>query len=162
MDLFKQTQQEMYKREKRRLEEFSASDVLEKQRRVNEWITNNKGYNLDNLRANLQKMYFDDIALANAFLEVYVILNYLFHLKTSSSLIKKYKKVIDRFDILQKLRDLVVESQGGIGTFTIRDEISDLIKNKRRDMLFIVHFVVDNTKITQKKSPYEEFEGSET
>lgn len=160
MDLLASPQQEAYKKQKLDIEKHSKQDVEEKKRRVNDWLDRNKGYDLDRLKKNIQRMDYDFICLAEALLEVSKILDYLYHIKVDSELIKGYYEKVESlgFD-LTKLAGLVYLSKNSFGYKNlINEKIREMIKDDIRNIRTIIMFIADDTKIHQKKSPYEYFE----
>ena len=160
MELFNQSQQEQYKKAKLDIKKYTGVDVEEKKKRVNDWFDRNRGISLDELKENMTKMHYDMVALANAFLQIHDILNYLYHIKTDSELIKDYYEAINRLDFnVTELVILVNKYKYPFGRNYIRNKIEVLISKDVDTMKFLIHFIADDTKITMKKSFYEEFEG---
>lgn len=159
---FKKDQQKQIEQQRIELQKYTEADVEEKKRRINAWIDRNKGFNLDELKYNIANMNKDVFALSEAFLGIYDILNYIFNLKTESILIKSYYHKINSlgFDVLE-LGRLVYEGQEPIDREDVKIDIYEMVKKDIPNMKFIINFIADDTKITQKKSLYEDFSEEE-
>lgn len=158
--MFNQSQQEKYKKQRLELQKYSEQDISEKQRRVNGWIERNPGYKLDNLKENISKMHIDVFALSEAFLEIYDILHYIYHLKTESRLIDSYFDQMKKLGFDNNQLAFLINESKRFQSDSLRLEVSCLIRKDIDTMKFMIHFIADNTKITEKKG-YEEFDEEE-
>ncbi len=157
MDLMKSNQQEMFKQNKREMKKYTLQDIENKKTKINAWVTRNKGIDLNEYRENISLMHYDFVAGVNAFLQTRVILSYLRMTKLDNNVLNDYFDYMNNMDInIQELMKLIRQVKKSVASQYARRKIEKLVKPFYEDMLNIIHFVVDDSKITDKRDVFNE------
>lgn len=159
---FEQSQQRKFAESKIKLKKYSQQDIVHKRTKINSWFDQNRGLEAEDFKINYKTKHKDMIAFADCFLFVYDILKNLVNENDCGDIIENYSEVVDNLNFsISKLRNLVQDAECGFGLIDVRFHIQELVLKDYNSMNHIINFIINNTKITAKKDPFENMEFEE-